>query len=131
MTVSPPASVNPVLTTSYAVLEHTTDVRVSQAGVSSLARFLVQEKESIVPPSANWAEEALHPMPGLRTVKETTDWLFLVSLLNFSFWSDEFQTPEQGRFAIRWKDGVDRKGKGKEVDWTGYWSLPAAINRGG
>jgi len=42
--------------------------------------------------------------------------IFLVDLLNFSFWSQE---PGESRFAIEYRG---RK-------WTGYWSLVAALRR--
>ncbi len=41
--------------------------------------------------------------------------IFVVDLLNFSFWSDD----ESRRYAVTYR--------GKA--WTGYWSLCAAINR--
>lgn len=50
--------------------------------------------------------------------------IFLVDLLNFSFWSDldiaDRATAHPDRYAVEYKG----------VTYTGYWSLCAAINRG-
>jgi hypothetical protein len=50
--------------------------------------------------------------------------IFLIDLLNFSFWSDldvsDKSTPHPDRYAVNY-DGQS---------YTGYWSLCAAINRG-
>lgn len=50
------------------------------------------------------------------------DWIFLVSVLNFSFWSDV--ASEQDRFGVRWPQTADGR------RWTGYFSLLAALHRG-
>ena len=53
------------------------------------------------------------------------DWIFVISSLNFSFWSEKEGTPE--RYGVEWRSGWatdDRKVH------TGYWSLVAALNRG-
>ncbi|CEP10503.1 hypothetical protein [Parasitella parasitica] len=67
-----------------------------------------------------WNEHPLHP----KTADcKTVDWIFLVDLLNFSFWSDldvkDKSTPHPDRYAIEYNG----------VRYTGYWSLCAAINR--
>ncbi|KII90627.1 hypothetical protein PLICRDRAFT_39203 [Plicaturopsis crispa FD-325 SS-3] len=98
------------------------------------------------------------PDPSLHTgcpndTRTTLDWLFLVSALNFSFWS---ALPEDTRYGVEWwadgwgvdsingvesceEGGGEGNGKGegkgnkggktKTKVWTGYWSLLAAINR--
>src|SRR5947207_9692628 len=48
---------------------------------------------------------------------EAVDWIFLVDLLNFSFFSDE-KDPEK-QFYVTYKG----------EKFTGYWSLCAAVNR--
>ena len=123
------ANSNPVLDSSYAFLPYAVDVSVSHEGIAALAASLVETLEKL-PLSSSWAEEPLHPIPRKHDPKEIVDWIFMVSgLLNFSFWSER-DSVQLGRFAIAWKDGRDGKGKGKVVNHTGYWSLPAAINRG-
>ncbi|KAL0086629.1 hypothetical protein F4703DRAFT_1847916 [Phycomyces blakesleeanus] len=67
-----------------------------------------------------WNEHALHPKTADRS---TVDWIFLVDLLNFSFWSDadsqDASAPHPDRYSVVYK--------GKS--YTGYWSLCAAVNR--
>lgn len=132
--------INPVLETAYAVLPFSADVTLNRPGIGTFAATLVSSSistpssssyTSMIPTESFWAEEPLHPIPSKHGAKYLADWIFMVSLLNFSFWSELGDTIEQGRYAITYKDGVDGKGKrGNMKDWTGYWSLPAAINRG-
>jgi hypothetical protein len=75
---------------------------------------------------ANWAECPLHPRPSLHPRSFIANFIFVVSVLNFSFWSEE-------GYAVEYKDGVDGKGsEGNEKKklWTGYWSMLAALHRG-
>ncbi|KAI8365781.1 hypothetical protein BD560DRAFT_436381 [Blakeslea trispora] len=70
--------------------------------------------------TATWNEHPLHP----KTVDcHTVDWIFLIDLLNFSFWSDldvsDKKTPHPDRYAVIYNG----------QPYTGYWSLCAAINR--
>lgn len=131
-------SANPVLTTCYAALPHChSHVTISSPAIASFAHTLVSSPTGLpIPSSSSWAEEPLHPVPSQHDARLIADWVFLVSLLNFSFWSERSSGTSTangqkgGRYAVRWKDGMDSKGKGKEKDWTGYWSLPAAFNRG-
>jgi len=53
------------------------------------------------------------------------DWIFVISSLNFSFWSKKEGMPD--RYGVEWRSGWamdDRKVH------MGYWSLVAALNRG-
>jgi hypothetical protein len=61
----------------------------------------------------------------IRT-KECLDWIFLVSALNFSFWSELNGLPT--RYGVIWKTGWDEDTE--EQKWEGYWSLLAALNKG-
>ncbi|KAI8974944.1 hypothetical protein BDB01DRAFT_378985 [Pilobolus umbonatus] len=67
-----------------------------------------------------WKEHPLHPK---QANDSTIDWIFLVDLLNFSFWSDidciDKSVPHPDRYAVQYKGQL----------YTGYWSLCAAINR--
>ncbi|KAI8093723.1 uncharacterized protein BX664DRAFT_295627 [Halteromyces radiatus] len=67
-----------------------------------------------------WNQHVLNPK---QLNQHTVDWIFLVDLLNFSFWSDldhaDKATPHPDRYAITYQG----------VAYTGYWSLCAAINR--
>jgi hypothetical protein len=53
------------------------------------------------------------------------DWIFVISSLNFSFWSEKEGTPE--RYGVEWRSGWALDDKKIH---TGYWSLVAALNRG-
>jgi hypothetical protein len=57
--------------------------------------------------------------------KNVLNWIFLISALNFSFWSEHEGTPY--RYGVEWQAGWDVSER--EV-WTGYWSLVAALNKG-
>ena len=77
-----------------------------------------------------WRTQPLHIVPPQPyspsdpKTKATLDWIFLVSSLNFSFWSD---LPSDKRFGIEWRKAWDSD---ERVVHTGYWSLVAALNRG-
>jgi hypothetical protein len=64
--------------------------------------------------TATWSTHLLHPK---SMSLEVVDWIFLVDLLNFSFFSDE-PDPEK-QFYVTYKG----------QKFTGYWSLCAAVNR--
>ena len=129
---------NSVLKTAYAVVPVSTDVTLNAKGIHAFANSLVSSSStsssksytSMIPTQSFWAEEPLHPIPSKYGPKYIADWIFMVSLLNFSFWSELGDTTDQGRYAVSFEDGVDGKGKGMSKEWTGYWSLPAAVNRG-
>ena len=59
-------------------------------------------------------------------VKQTLDWIFLISALNFSFWSELEGQPT--RYGVTWRAGWDESLP--EQKWEGYWSLVASLNRG-
>ncbi|KAK9378423.1 uncharacterized protein V2V93DRAFT_376159 [Kockiozyma suomiensis] len=67
-----------------------------------------------------WATHILNPK---TKDQSTVDWIFVVDLLNFSFWSDvddkDTGRADSQRYTVKWMD----------IEWTGYWSLCAAINR--
>ena len=81
-----------------------------------------------------WRTHELHLCPPARgargdpLTKDALNWLFLVSALNFSFWSDlEGTTAEPARYGVDWRAGWESD---ERRVWTGYWSLVAAIDRG-
>lgn len=61
-----------------------------------------------------WSEHSLHPK---EKDEATVNFIFLMDLLNFCFWSDS--SDPQHRFAVEYQG----------QRWTGYWSLVAAIHR--
>lgn len=78
---------------------------------------------------ATWRQQPLHPPPNLlkSQTKECLDWIFLVSALNFSFWSELEGKPT--RYGVTWKKTWDDT-SGETKKWEGYWSLLAALNKG-
>lgn len=65
--------------------------------------------------TSTWNTHTLHPK---SQNEATVDWIFLVDLLNFSFWSDATDATRVHT--------VTYKGQ----SYTGYWTLCACINRG-
>jgi hypothetical protein len=53
------------------------------------------------------------------------DWIFLISALNFSFWSEREGLPNC--YGVEWQEGWESS---RRSVWTGYWSLVAALNKG-
>jgi len=60
-----------------------------------------------------WSEHDLHPK---AKDEATLNFIFIMDLLNFSFWSEK---PQDERYAVEYR--------GKT--WTGYWSLVACLQR--
>ncbi|GAA6008813.1 hypothetical protein JCM11491_003792 [Sporobolomyces phaffii] len=80
---------------------------------------------------SSWSTVALHPVPGVHSERFIVEWVFLVSSLNFSFWST--LGPDE-RYGVTYKSACDGKatdgdGDGEGVVWTGYFSLLAALHR--
>ena len=63
-----------------------------------------------------------------RTIA-SLNWIFLVSSLNFSFWSEKHGSE---RYGVQWRESwTSREKEGERLKvFTGYCSLVAAINRG-
>ena len=84
-----------------------------------------------------WRTHALHMLPpeaeefswdDPRTTA-SLDWIFLISSLNFSFWSEKSVSE---RYGVQWREpwtSGEKDGERAQV-FTGYCSLVAAINRG-
>lgn len=102
-----------VLEDAEYIYDNSTDVALDMRGTKAAASSiwaLMQEKQYS---TRDWSKHELHPK-----VKDerTVDFIFVMDLLNFCFWSDG-ALPEQY--------AVEYRGK----TWTGYWSLVAAIQR--
>ena len=103
-----------VLEDAKYVYDNSTDVALDMRGTKAAAAAvwsLMNEKEYS---TRDWSKHELHPK---AKDESTVDFVFLMDLLNFSFWSDVEVSGQ--RFA------VDYRGK----RWTGYWSMVAAIQR--
>ncbi|KAF8895629.1 hypothetical protein BD779DRAFT_1500613 [Infundibulicybe gibba] len=121
---------NPVIESADYAYAATRIVHINDEGVRMAAQH-IREKllvESYTP--RTWRSHSLHicpPEPYVATEplnKSVLDWIFLISSLNFSFWSDKEGSPE--RYGVEWREGWDSEAK---KVWTGYWSLVAALNR--
>lgn len=100
-----------VLSDAEFVCDNSTDVAIDMQGTKAAATTiwnLMQEKEFS---TKNWSNHELHPK---AKDEATVDFIFLMDLLNFSFWSEDDEA-----FAVEYRG---RK-------WTGYWSLVACIQR--
>jgi hypothetical protein len=84
-----------------------------------------------------WRTNPLHMLPpeaeefswdDPRTTA-SLDWIFLISSLNFSFWSDKDVSERYGVQLREFQTSGDKDGEKVEL-FTGYCSLVAAINRG-
>lgn len=92
------------------IAEQAEDVNVDTEACKKTATSIKKRIERVGYSQANWSAHPLNPTSESPNV---VDWIFTVDTLNFSFWSDE------PRFTVNYKG----------VEYTGYWSLVAAINR--
>ncbi|KAF8339741.1 uncharacterized protein EI90DRAFT_3037634 [Cantharellus anzutake] len=127
-----PGITNLVLEDARFAYEHTSFSTLNSEGISIAAEVLndVMIRQEYSPNV--WRSEPLHliPPPWIRSAEDplarpTLDWIFLVSALNFSFWS-EYEGSEK-RFAVDWRTSWDPDSP--EKSWDGYYSLLAALNR--
>ena len=87
------------------------------------------QAESYTPRS--WRTHPLHICPREPyapddpSTRACLDWIFLISSLNFSFWSEREGCPD--RYGVEWREGW---GLEERKVHTGYWSLVAAVDRG-
>lgn len=111
---SKPAKIG-VLEDAKYICDNSVDVALDMRGTKTAASIiskLIEEKQYS---TSDWSKHDLHPK---AKDDGTVDFIFLMDLLNFCFWSET--GPSQEPYA------VDYRGK----RWTGYWSLVAAIHRG-
>jgi hypothetical protein len=96
------------------VYDNSTDVALDMRGTKAAAASiwsLIQEKDYS---TRDWSKHELHPK---AKDESTVNFIFLMDLINFSFWSENEAVTR--RFAVEFR--------GKR--WMGYWSLVAAIQR--
>ncbi|KAI8978272.1 hypothetical protein BD414DRAFT_445492 [Trametes punicea] len=125
-----PEGVNPVLATSQWAMKETGVVGLDEDGIASAAKHIhaQMQRESYTP--RTWRTHPLHLCPAEPfswddpSTRACLDWIFFISTLNFSFWSELEGQP--GRYGVEWRDGW---GSERRVVHTGYWSLVAAVNR--
>ncbi|CAB4481639.1 uncharacterized protein OCT59_001965 [Rhizophagus irregularis] len=110
---------NPVLESAYFISKNSKDVFIPQDSIQEAANTIYSNMKKLKYSISVWKQHELHPKVANE---DAINWIFLVDLLNFSFWSDlekEKGSNIQERFSIYHKDKI----------YTGYWSLCAAINR--
>lgn len=89
------------------------DVAIDMRATKTAAETIYRQMQERDFSTAAWTDNELHPK---AKDEATVAFIFTMDLLNFSFWSE---LPQDERFAIEYK--------GKQ--WTGYWSLVAAMQR--
>ncbi|KAK6074033.1 hypothetical protein SCUP234_08360 [Seiridium cupressi] len=102
-----------VLEGAEYVYDNAIDVAVDMRATKNAAALIHQQMLEKEYSTATWSEHELHPKAKDET---TVAFIFVMDLLNFSFWS---LRPEEERFAVEYR--------GKR--WTGYWSLIASLQR--
>ncbi|KAJ7780967.1 hypothetical protein B0H16DRAFT_1404038 [Mycena metata] len=122
--------INPVVESAEFAYHKTNIVHIDDEGVKMAAKHIHEKLrvESYSP--RTWHTHPLHicpPEPYSATeplTKACLDWIFLISSLNFSFWSERDGQPD--RYGVLWQESWDSP---RPKLWTGYWSLVASLNR--
>lgn len=130
LTCSATHSTNPVIETCLYAFKATGLVSLNETGIKDAARYIYDRlcAEDYTP--RTWRTHSLHLLPPEPyapddpLTKGCLDWIFVVSSLNFSFWSERAGTPE--RYGVEWRTGW---GSDERMVHTGYWSLVAALDR--
>ncbi|KAL8713062.1 MAG: hypothetical protein Q9220_002922 [cf. Caloplaca sp. 1 TL-2023] len=110
----PDYSQTKVLESAEYVYDHSIDVALDSQSTKIAAESVWEAMQERQYSFKTWAEHPLHPK---EKSEETINFIFLMDLLNFCFWSENSDSGQ--RFALEYKD----------QQWTGYWSLVAAIQR--
>ncbi|KAI9323118.1 UPF0553 protein C9orf64-like protein [Dichotomocladium elegans] len=107
-----------VLESAKFIAEHSQDVRIVPEAIERAAKSILENMKARQYSTKTWNE---HPLQPQQRDESTVDWIFLVDVLNFSFWSDldDGRAPHADRYTVVFDD----------KPYTGYWSLCAAINR--
>lgn len=109
-----------VLETVQYVADNADNVFIDSPKCVSAASDILELMKTQSYSTKTWNEPELTPK---TKDQATVDWIFLVDLLNFSFWSDTDK--QDSGLASSQRFTVTYNGK----EYTGYWSLCAAINR--
>ncbi|KAG9041510.1 hypothetical protein FS837_012178 [Tulasnella sp. UAMH 9824] len=158
---------NPVIVSSEYVYKSTQRlVNLNEDGIKTASKYIHSRMSETSYAPSTWRTQPLHYIPPVPptasaaavdaymsqpAVKRTLDWIFFISAMNFSFWSDR---GGEERYGVAWyEDGwaaasaeelasaglsptreeyeaVTTTGSGTSTTrYTGYWSLPAATNR--
>ncbi|KAG1742305.1 uncharacterized protein EDB91DRAFT_306106 [Suillus paluster] len=131
---SPPSSpvhiANPVISSAEFVLEQTNVVKINNDAVKKAAQYILRKLSSESYTPRTWRTHPLHIFPPEPydpddiVTGACLNWIFLISSLNFSFWSEKEGQPD--RYGVEWRTSW---GSETTTVHTGYWSLVAALNR--
>jgi hypothetical protein len=102
-----------VLRHAEFIYDNSIDVNIDARGTRAAAQLIWDQMQDRSYSTETWSEHDLHPK---AKDEATLNFIFVMDLLNFSFWSDK---PEHQRYAAEYR--------GKK--WTGYWSLVACLQR--
>ncbi|KAG1842999.1 hypothetical protein DFJ58DRAFT_805240 [Suillus subalutaceus] len=118
---SPPSRMhanNPVVSSAEFILKQTNIVKINDDGIKKATQYILQKVASESYTPRTWRTHPLHICPPEPYDPDDVltgaclNWIFLISSLNFSFWSEKEGQP-------------DRYG----VEWRTSWGLVAALNR--
>ncbi|KAF9431676.1 hypothetical protein BGZ76_011843 [Entomortierella beljakovae] len=111
---------NPVIESAEFIHKNSSHVFIPEDGVKQGAAKIFEAMKKTHYDTSKWKE---HPLNPKECNANTVDWIFMVDLLNFSFWSeidiDDTGVPHPDRYRVIYNG----------VGYTGYWSMVAAINR--
>lgn len=105
-----------VLEGAEFVCDNSIDVSLDMRSCKNAAAAIYEKMQQKQFSPATWSTHELHPNRHLVGAEAAVAFVFVMDLLNFSFWSER---SEEERFT------VDYRGK----RWTGYWSLVAGLQR--
>lgn len=103
-----------VLEDAEYVSDNSIDVALDSQGTKAAADKIWTSMQKKGYSAQAWSEHELHPK---AEDGSTVDFIFMMDLLNFSFWSEK--SDPKDRFAVQYRGKL----------WTGYWSLVAALRR--
>ncbi|KAG1825004.1 hypothetical protein EV424DRAFT_1320710 [Suillus variegatus] len=121
---------NPVVSSAEFVLEQTNIVKINDDAVKKATQYILKQVSSEPYTPRTWRTHPLHICPPEPYDPDDIltgaclNWIFLISSLNFSFWSEKEGQPD--RYGIEWRTSW---GSETMTVHTGYWSLVAALNR--
>lgn len=102
-----------VLRHAEFIYDNSIDVNIDARSTRAAAQLIWSQMQQRNYSTETWSEHELHPK---SKDEAALNFIFVMDLLNFSFWSEK---SEDERFAVEYR--------GKK--WTGYWSLVACLQR--
>jgi hypothetical protein len=102
-----------VLRHAEFIYDNSIDVNIDARATRAAAQLIWDQMQERSYSTETWSEHDLHPK---AKDEATLNFIFVMDLLNFSFWSEK---PEGERYTVEYR--------GKR--WTGYWSLVACLQR--